>query len=440
MNEEKYTMKCAYKMMVHNNDKKGEEYKKNYRKIQEIAKKYKLPIIYPDRNEMNPTSLTYSLNGFFERFKGTDREKLFTKSYWNVPMFYQKEGVWHLGPEKSLEQFFSEDFCKEESLLNEENSSVDEEKLLLRRRNSSIFKKYDSSKTSNVAYIGELYPDIFGKSKLFDRNKFIEGILAKKRKGNDAVRNFLKKRLLPVNAFYYILKSYLSDYIKYYYPEVGIDIYSQTEILSEKFKETIENFGIHPIKYDGKNYFWYEDYAMIPSISCNPQSPFHLPLEFFFPPTPIKTQIPTPIKTQTPIIYKFNSNDSIVWRYILLKQSSLVRNTRRVCNSQKGSPFWDNFLKTVCPEFKSEKEWNGTQDGIICRYYYYPIFQVEKSGIIKVVDNVKLIPQQIHEGIDYLKLHNIKKDILSKDKMQKQLPEDWKDIFQLIEFWGINKD
>ena len=97
VSDEREELKYDYEMM----DQYETEYSKelgseNYiKRMQEIAKKYKLPIICPSADSKDPS---FILNGCFERFKGPDRRTLFTNSYRNIPMFFYKPSYrWYLG-------------------------------------------------------------------------------------------------------------------------------------------------------------------------------------------------------------------------------------------------------------------------------------------------------------------------------------------------------
>lgn len=430
--DEREELKYAYKMMA----QCGTEYSKalgseNYiKRIQEIAKKYKLPIICPSADSKDPS---FILNGCFERFKGPNRRTLFTNSYWNIPMFFyrpsyrwdlnknyelylgqdhrwwripnyewhlklnndwyllkQEEG-WRLGPDKRHNDFFYYEIFlrKDEQIVTGQNPSV--------------FKKDVHGERIDLGKQNVL--DIFGKGtpSFYNRNEFIEGICKKKRKGRADVRDFLKKHLLPIDEF--DLK--LTDFLRFREFQ-SID---NTNLIIRKFHKAIKDIGITLIKCDGKDCLWYEDYAIIPSISIDlseigHMAPYHLPISFFF----------------------CSDNNSVIWQYIFLNQSGLLRSAVRM-NDQIKIPFLKFFYDSVSPVYQKEKEpWPWEDENW---YYYYPIFQVREGGIIKVIDKVHL--RQYPEYAEFLELKTLSRkwnDIYKNN--EKQLPKDWQNILRFV--------
>lgn len=422
------TLKDAYGKMM---DKYGTVYgSENYIKnIQELAKKYKLPIICPSTDPKGIPSFT--LNGCFERFKSADRWTLFTKSYRNTPMFYERDYRWGLEPnyewylgqdhqwyfkqnyitclqlnckwylkqkhrwylaqEKDVEEFFHEDFLKKDTQI-------------ISGANPSVFKK--DVRGDRVEIGKQISFDIFGRgrSAFYDRNEFIEGICEKKRTGRNDVRDFLKKHLLPIDEFDLKLYDFLRSPARTPTPLSGPSFDSSIDnihLIIEKFHSAIQNIGIKLIKCDGKDCLWYEDYAIIPNISIDLSEigytePYYLPMCFFF------------YHDFYPMIeYK---NYSVIWQYIFLQQSGLVRSAQRMHNSQKKIPFFKYFYNIVRPS------------------YYYPIFQVGEGGTIKLIANIPLCA----DAGDIINLREIWDDI-SKNNME-QLPEDAENIYWLIKY------
>lgn len=423
VSDEREELKYDYEMM----DQYGTGYSKelgseNYiKRMQEIAKKYKLPIICPSADLKDPS---FILNGCFERFKGPDRRTLFTNSYRNIPMFFYKpsyrwylgqqdyrwdldpnyegdlkldniwyllkqEEGWRLGPEKGPEYFFYEIF-----LIKDEQ--------IIAGQNPSVFKKDVHGERIDLGKQNVF--DIFGKGtpSFYNRNEFIEGICKKKRKGRADFRDFLKKHLLPIDEF--DLK--LTDFLRYTEMTREFESIDNINLIIRKFHKAIKDIGITLIKCDGKDCLWYEDYAIIPSISIDlseigHMDPYHLPISFFF----------------------CSYNNSVIWQYIFLNQSGLLRSAVRM-NDQIKIPFLKFFYDSVSPVYQKEKVW-----GYERWFYYYPIFQVREGGIIKVIDKVSLSP----EYVEILELNALsgKWNDLHKNN-EKQLPKDWQNILRFM--------
>lgn len=418
--DEREELKYDYEMM----DQYRTEYSKelgseNYiKRMQEIAKKYKLPIICPFADSKDPS---FILNGCFERFKGPDRRTLFTNSYRNIPMFFYKpsyrwdlgqdhrwdlnpnyegdlklnniwyslkqEEGWRLGPEKGPEYFFYEIFLRKDEQI-------------IAGQNPSVFKKDVHGERIDLGKQNVF--DIFGKGtpSFYNRNEFIEGICKKKRKGRADVRDFLKKHLLPIDEF--DLK--LTDFLRYTERTREFESIDNINLIIRKFHKAIKDIGITLIKCDGKDCLWYEDYAIIPSISIDLSEightdSYHLPMSFFF----------------------CSNNNSVIWQYIFLNQSGLLRSAVRM-NDQIKIPFLKFFYDSVSPVYQKEKRW-----GRWC--YYYPIFQVREGGIIKVIDKVSLDPE-CAEFLELKVLSGMWNDIYKNN--EKQLPKDWQNILRFM--------
>ena len=423
VSDEREELKYDYEMM----DQYETEYSKelgseNYiKRMQEIAKKYKLPIICPSADSKDPS---FILNGCFERFKGPDRRTLFTNSYRNIPMFFYKpsyrwylgqqdyrwdldsnyegdlkldniwyllkqEEGWRLGPEKGPEYFFYEIFLRKDEQI-------------IVGQNPSVFKKDVHGERIDLGKQNVF--DIFGKGtpSFYNRNEFIEGICKKKRKGRADVRDFLKKHLLPIDEF--DLK--LTDFLRYTEMTREFESIDNINLIIRKFHKAIKDIGITLIKCDGKDCLWYEDYAIIPSISIDlseigHMDPYHLPISFFF----------------------CSYNNSVIWQYIFLNQSGLLRSAVRM-NDQIKIPFLKFFYDSVSPVYQKEKVW-----GYERWFYYYPIFQVREGGIIKVIDKVSLSPEYV-EILELNALSGKWNDIHKNN--EKQLPKDWQNILRFM--------
>lgn len=397
--------------------------KNTIKKVQEIAKKCKLPIIYPSTGQKELKEVpSFTLNGFFERFKSGDRWELFTKSYRNIPMFYERnisrwdagwysdqdhswylkqEHRWYLEQEKKIEDFFHEDFLEKDTQI-------------ISGKNPSIFKK--DSYGDRVELGKQNSFDIFGKgrSAFYNRNEFIEGICKKKRNGRNDVRDFLKKRLLPIDEFDLRLNSFLRSALGKppLCPSCNVPFSSSDiDLIMEKFHSAIKNIGIKLIKCDGKDCLWYEDYAIIPSISIDLSeigytAPYYLSMSFFL----------------DRYYYNYPNNNNVIWQYIFLQQSGLLRSARRMYNSQPKILFFKYFYDSISPSYQERTDTEGHRD----ISYYYPIFQVGEGGTIKVIDTVPLCSDKSK----ILNLMNIGNDIYINNK--EQLPEDWLDIFEFI--------
>ena len=425
VSDEREELKYAYEMMA----QYGTEYSKalgeNYiKRMQEIAKKYKLPIICPSADSKDPS---FILNGCFERFKGPNRRTLFTNSCWNIPMFFYKlsyrwylnpnewhlghnpnlnitnyrwyllkQEEWHLGPEKDVNYFFHEFFLRKDEQI-------------ITGQNPSVFKKDVHGERIDLGKQNVF--DIFGKGtpSFYNRNEFIEGICKKKRKGRADVRDFLKKHLLPIDEFdlkltdFLRFKSFESDESG----DINLITFESDDInlIIRKFHKAIKDIGITLIKCDGKDCLWYEDYAIIPSISIDlseigHMAPYHLPITFF--------------------------NNSVLCQYIFLNQSGLLRSAVRM-KDQIEIPFLKFFYDSVSHVYQKKPwGWWGNERW----YYYYPIFQVREGGIIKVIDKV---PLPVPEYAEVLKLKELIRkwnDIYKNN--EKQLPEDRQNILRFM--------
>lgn len=458
--DEREELKYAYKMMT----QYGTEYSKalgseNYiKRMQEIAKKYKLPIICPSADSKGNPS--FILNGCFERFKGPDRWTLFTNSYRNIPMFFYKpsyrwaseyylraklgqdysryveqnyifyleanefpnkwyllkqEEGWRLEPEKEAKYFLYENFLRK----NKQEGKQEDEQIIA-GQNPAVFKKDVHGERIDLGKQNVF--DIFGKGtpSFYNRNEFIEGICKKKRKGRADVRDFLKKHLLPIDEF--DLK--LTDFLRYTEMTREFESIDNINLIIRKFHKAIKDIGITLIKCDGKDCLWYEDYAIIPSISIDLSEigymdPYYLPIRFFLGPN-------------HPFV---RNNNSVIWQYIFLNQSGLLRSAVHM-NEQIKIPFLESFSDSVSPFYRKEKNLFGHKEWC----YYYPIFQVREGGIIKVIGKVPLCIE-FAEILELRVLIRMWNDIYKNN--EKQLPKDWQNILRFMKrlsHWNCNYD
>lgn len=447
--EELRILKDAYEKMT----KHGTGYnkvfssEKHIKRVQEIAKKYKLPIICPSADSKGNPS--FILNGCFERFKGPDRWTLFTKSYRNIPMFYklsyrwalepnyewylgqdyswgvkpnyifylednkfkyrwyllkQEEG-WCLEPEKEAKYFLHESFLRK----NKQEGKQEDEQIIT-GKNPAVFKNDVHGERIDLGKQNVF--DIFGKGtpSFYNRNEFIEGICKKKRKGRTDVRDFLKKHLLPIDEFDLKLTDFLRSPEMIREPEFGPSFdpsIDNINLIIKKFHKAIKDIGITLIKCDGKDCLWYEDYAIIPSISIDlseigHMAPYHLPISFFF----------------------CSNNNSVIWQYIFLNQSGLLRSAVRMKDQTK-IPFLKSFYDSVSPVYRKEKDMFGNEEW----RFYYPIFQVKEGGIITVIDLVSLYTE-FAEILELRVLSGMWNDIYKNN--EKQLPKDWQNILRFM--------
>ena len=444
--DEQYSMREAYGMM----DTFADEYGSKYQHIVKIAPKYRLPIRCPFLKEADhraikmayeelrkeliikmcdKVSLCYNLNGFIGRLK--DRKRIFVDDFWNMPMFYQKDGKWHFGPQKTCRRFLKKDVFKGPNQL-------------IKGQNPAVFKGNDQA---NYFDLGNPQVDILLNrsgvgNKFYDRNKFIEGVLAKK-KGRKDVIDFLKKRLLPTCVFYSQIDSFFKGY--------GLDVNKRNYII-EQFKTNIELLGIQPIHYEsesasGNEYFWYEDYAVFPNISielltADGPTPYHLPLWLFFDDEPqirfLKfIEVPCKnndknngknnnfIRIETHGNYGFpktvGNNDSLIWRYIFLKQSGLMRNAKFMADMDDFSLFKELYEQVRLKAKNSVSEFGITKD------FFYPIFHVNEDKSFNVIGEESILSQAsfIEEEMELIKK---KEDII---KSRGQIPPDLEEIFFL---------
>ncbi len=422
---DKKKIEQAYQKMYNPDDLLDELYADDYRSITEIASAYQLPIRCPisekDRNSylskkekvhewaeehnqfigenafimdtlyLKSLKKVFFLNQFFERFKTISRYELFSESYLNTPMFYEKNGKWFFGPRMTWKQFKDNNFTQ----INQAPKKLN----IFPRKNL----KYSTFTNNDIEHteLGKPHKDIWGRdgygNKLYDRNAFIEGILNKKKGKKEAIF-FLKERLLPTDVFYSHIDDYLQDKIQR--AEVR-------KIIVEKFKEAIKALKIRPIKYDNTYYFWYEDYAMFPSICIDlSDGPWHLPLEFFF-----RNKIKENDYIKDNYII---GSDYFVFHYIFLFQSGLVRNTMRILKQQEEIEFFKFFSNFVLPKFDSKIDHpavaNSKSNDFVTVYnLLYPLFRVNTNGSIDMLPN-EGTPLTLEESPDWLMNDLLKTD------------------------------